>query len=213
MTRLVIQLVGRIPNAELDRDVVKMQVDAFKKKIEPLLEAKSTDLQTKEEVGEASVAKIFEEIKVMFQDLPGRIQRRTDPEYAAEVRRRHRLNPRFIDEIANAISKDFGDPIVLLVVSSFFKDDFPWLYELAVDTYRKLEAHSPEGSDALKRLMRITEISVHHPAFREISRISGPRRFEREETMMFFMHIMERTLSLVRGTPVVDLDTVKVGSA
>jgi hypothetical protein len=33
LTQLVMQLVSRIPNAEPDRDVVKMQVAAFKTKI------------------------------------------------------------------------------------------------------------------------------------------------------------------------------------
>jgi TIR domain len=38
LTRLVIQLAGRIPGAEPDRDVVKTQVEAFKQKVKPLLD-------------------------------------------------------------------------------------------------------------------------------------------------------------------------------
>ena len=81
LTRLVIQLVGRIPGAEPDRDVVIMQVETFKQKVQSILEKQKQpqDNLTNETQEETSVAKIFEEIKVMFKDLPGRIERRIDP--------------------------------------------------------------------------------------------------------------------------------------
>jgi hypothetical protein len=52
LTQFVIQLLGRIPEAEPDRDVVKMQVEAFKQKIAPLLEAQKQPLKEKEKQDE-----------------------------------------------------------------------------------------------------------------------------------------------------------------
>ena len=213
LTSLVIQLVGRIPNAEPDRDVVKIQVEAFKQKISPLFEAKSAEIRTKEEADEASIAKIFEEIKVMFQDLPGRIERRIDPESSAEIRRRRKIHPHFLDKIMHIAGKETGDPVVLLIVCSLFKDDFPWLYEIALDVYRKFESRSVDAPDALKRFVRLFEIATHHPMFREFGPRSRERRFELEETMSFALHTMERTLSAIGANPPLNTDAPPSGGA
>lgn len=53
--------------------------------------------ETDEEADGASVAKLFEEVKVMFQDLPGRIERRIDVDYPSNVRKR-RKSSRYIYE-------------------------------------------------------------------------------------------------------------------
>jgi hypothetical protein len=81
LTKLVTQLMCRIPNAEPDKDTVKMQVDIFKTRIAELqksLPASTKKTQLERDTDE-SVAKLFEEIKVMFKDLPGRIDKRIDP--------------------------------------------------------------------------------------------------------------------------------------
>lgn len=72
LTQLVMQLVRRIPNAEPDRDVVKMQVASFKTKIASLLNAQEGMESDEQESEETSVAKILEEIKLIFQDLPSK---------------------------------------------------------------------------------------------------------------------------------------------
>lgn len=83
LTKLVFQLVDRIPNSEPDRDTIKFQVEKFKIKVSEILEKlgkiepKAHDSKTDVSVNEIenSSAKLFEEIKVMFQDLPSRIDR------------------------------------------------------------------------------------------------------------------------------------------
>lgn len=71
ITKLVEQLVRRLPHAEPDHDTVKGQVDQFKSRVESILTAEASDSDgTAPEYDEASTAKLFEEIKVMFQDLP-----------------------------------------------------------------------------------------------------------------------------------------------
>lgn len=196
LTRLVIQLVSRIPNAEPDRDVVKMQVQTFNSRVGELLNANLSEPavpETEESNTTSAVAKMFEEIKVMYQDLPSRIERRFDPDRMSEIRRRRTsLHPRFLEEIVEFGSKDRGDPIALLVLLSQFKDDFPWLYELGAESYRKIKAKDPDAPDDLKRLMRMIEMAIHHPMFRELGYFSKRRREEVEESLMFLRHYMER---------------------
>ena len=194
LTRLVIQLVGRIPGAEPDRDVVKMQVEAFKQKVQPLLEKQKLpqDQHPDEKQEEASVAKIFEEIKVMFQDLPGRIERRVDPESSMNRKRMRRIHPMLMDDILHMTGKEFGENLAPLIIGSLFKDDFPWLYEVAAEVYRKLETGHPDASDALRRFIKLFDRMAHHPMMREMRDRSKESRFEMEEMMMFSQHMLER---------------------
>ena len=82
LTKLVFQLVNRIPNSEPDEDTIKFQVGKFKETISTILD--SDDFAKDErgssaEIKDNSSAKLFEEIKVMFQDLPSRIESNISP--------------------------------------------------------------------------------------------------------------------------------------
>lgn len=197
LTRLVIQLVGRIPGAEPDRDVVKMQVETFKQKVQPLLEKQrlTQDMSSDEKQDETSVAKIFEEIKVMFQDLPGRIERRVDPESSMHRKRIRQMHPKLIDEVLHMTGKELGDNLSPLIIGSFFKEDFPWLYEVGVEAYRKLESGHPDSADALRRFVKLIDRIARHPIMWEMQERSKERRFEMEEMMMFSHHILERIVA------------------
>lgn len=194
LTRLVIQLVSRIPGAEPDRDVVKMQVETFKQKVAPLLEKQKLpkDQVLDEKQDETSVAKIFEEIKVMFQDLPARIERRVDPESSMNRKRMRRMHPRFMDEIFHMTGKEFGDNLGPLIIGSFFRDEFPWLYEVGAEVYRKLESGHPDAADALRQFVNLIERMTHHPMMWEMQDRSKEKRFEFEEMMMISHRMLDR---------------------
>ncbi|PWB89718.1 hypothetical protein C5688_13910 [Methylocystis sp. MitZ-2018] len=107
LTRLVMQLVNRIPNAEPDREVVRAQVGNFKKVIAPLFQNGTTATPVKKN-DETSVIKLFEEIKIMYQDLPSRIERRTvDPLVGIPSRRRMVL----ADKMLHAIELPPNEPL------------------------------------------------------------------------------------------------------
>lgn len=194
LTRLVIQLVGRIPNAEPDRDVVRMQVESFKERVAPLLEVKNEDDSKNSENDDSSVAKIFEEIKVMFQDLPARIERRVDPDSHSARRRGRRMHPKILDEFMHMTTKEANSNISILVVASLLKEDFPWLYDLAVEVYRKLESDHPRAADSLIEYYKIFEHLLHGPFMWEMSGRTKDRVFEMEELMMYSRHLLEKTL-------------------
>ena len=192
ITQLVIQLVSKIPNAEPDRDVVKMQVGTFKARIATQPKNTPSPKQTKAEAGEASTAKMFEEIKVMFQDLPARIEKRSDAARVFGGPRKRRPSPKGFDEAMMTLNKEFGPPISILLIGSLVKDEFPWLYEIAIDTYRKVESGAQDSSDAARKLIGLLDITLHHPAFRDFLPHHPERRFELEETFMYAMHILAR---------------------
>jgi len=209
LTRLIIQLVGRIPGAEPDRDVVKTQVETFKQKVQPLLDKQKLpqDHNSDNKQDETSVAKIFEEIKVMFKDLPGRIERRVDPESSMNRKRMRRMHPIFMDEMLHMTGKEFGDNLGPLIIGSFFKEDFPWLYEVAAEVYRKSESGHPDAADALRRFVKLIDRLAYHPLMREMQEQSKERRFEMEEMMMFSHHMLERiVIRTEKANPALNAD-------
>lgn len=195
LTQLVMQLVSRIPNAEPDRDVVKMQVASFKEKIAPLLNAQDGVEQGDQDTDEASVAKIFEEIKVMFQDLPSRIEHRMDPGNSKFDLRSGRMQMRMMGDFLEMHPKEMGASFKILVIASQFRDEIPWLYDVAVETYRKVESGTPGRAEAVGRLVQFFEMTLHHPMWREIRFRSKERGFHFEESIDFAMHSLMRLSS------------------
>ncbi|MBL4754825.1 MAG: toll/interleukin-1 receptor domain-containing protein [Flavobacteriales bacterium] len=191
LTKLVIQLVNRIPNAEPDKGVIKMQVEAFKKQAE---EITSKEPETENNDGElmedSSVAKLFEEVKIMFQDLPERIDRNTDPR---RKRRRFPFHPKIMHEVMYMSEKSGDRYLGFLIVISFFKEDMPWVYEIGKETYETLKRAKTGASkdNAISSFRRMIKHSLHHPMFVDMMDSKDSYRML-EELMYFSEEILSR---------------------
>lgn len=165
LTKLVMQLVRRIPNSEPDRDAVAMQAKGFRVKAAEILKTQSDGKKgvEKPSVDETTVAKLFEEVKVMFQDLPGRIDGRLS-ENGAQRRRFRRFHPMMFEEMMHMSEKMGGEPIGLLMLLSVFRDDAPWLYELGRELYAALKrGNNAEIENALETFKRTSEMTLRGP--------------------------------------------------
>jgi hypothetical protein len=168
LTKLVMQLVGRIPNSEPDRDAVLMQVRTFKDKAKAVLEMldASPDDVDRASVDDTSVAKLFEEVKVMFQDLPSRIEGRLDP---VRHKRGRRFHPRMIEELLHHMSRDFEDPTGLLLLIGLFREELPWLHELGLEFYRSIKGgNKTQIQKTMKPLMTALDFMRHGPFLDEM---------------------------------------------
>lgn len=193
LTKLVMQLVRRIPGSEPDHDAIQMQVRTFKERATTTLESLA-DPQAVEEkesaVGDASVAKLFEEVKVMFQDLPTRIESRL-VERPLKPRRLRRFSP-MLFELSEVVSSKEGDPVGLLVIASLFRDEAPWLYEMAIEAYRCAKAGDTKGADLLvRKLVEAAEFTVHSPLGDDLGWSKDMHMMIREMPM-FMDHLMRR---------------------
>jgi hypothetical protein len=113
-------------------------VNAFRDGVAKLLPAKPTALVSQTETD--SVAKLFEEIKVMFRDLPGRLQGQIHESLGPRVRRRRRMSPMMLMDMIHHSGEHFDDPALgWLIVLGNFKDDAPWLYEIGLEVYQALK--------------------------------------------------------------------------
>lgn len=148
LTKLIMQLVRRIPNSEPDREAIAMQVNHFNENIKKILSRKENEKvsDTNEKIDDASIAKLFEEVKLMFQELPSRIEYRTSSESAITQNRIRQLPPFLIEELV-ALSVKLNKPIGILIAFGRFRDAQPWLYEIGKDLYYALESGNREEID------------------------------------------------------------------
>lgn len=190
LTQLVMQLVRRIPNAEPDRDVVKMQVASFREKALKAINEANNDENKPESADSTSVAKLFEEVKVMFQDLPLRIEKRIDPDMRRRNKRRY--PPPMLFELADELGRGNIDGAPLLFITSQFRDDVPWLYDLSVEINRQLNVGDPRAIDTIMSLDRMMDMFMRHPMFREFGYRSKENFFDFDEVIYVVQKILSR---------------------
>ena len=152
LTSLVVQLLRRVPNAEPDREIVLSQVQQFKEAAKGLAKATEPDRKKGgEAVDEASTAKLFEEVKLMFKDLPSRVEGRLSKSLGSpRERRRRRFHPVMFERMMFG-GPEGDDPISLLVLAGMIRDEIPWFYEVTLEAYRVIKTGT---NDELTGLMK-----------------------------------------------------------
>lgn len=190
LIKLVNQLARRIPNLELDSDVVKTQVASFKETEAVLLKKFASGPSkpvVKEESEESVVAKLSEEMK----SLPSRVaERLAEAGEPFRRRRMRRFHPMMIEEILH-VAGEPGDPVGILMAASLIRDDLPWLYELAMEVYRAAKDGDMEGiENEMVRLRRFSEFAMRGPFMEEF----GFGSKEAQMLAMEFPRMLERVL-------------------
>lgn len=206
LTKLVNQLARRVPNLELDGDVVKTQVAAFKTTEAALLKKLSAGAlrqDTKDEVDESAVAKLAEEMKA----LPSRVAERLGESGESFIRRRRmrRFHPMMFEELMH-MSGEPGDPVAILMAASMVRDDMPWLYELAMEVYRAVKTEDIDTIEReMNRLRRFSEVMMRGPFMEEFGFGGKDAHVFAMEFPRMLEHVLMRTLDMSMresGSPV-----------
>jgi len=188
LTGLVTQLVKRNPGAEPRQEAVRMQVHAFRERVSQLQKKRATPGASAPagRLDESALAKLFEEVKAMFRDLPERVQESVGRRRAG---RRQFLHPMMFEEmIFHPALKDSpdGEGAAWLMLGSMAGDEMPWLHELAMEMYRACCSRNPEriagARDAARKTLRALSESR---TFRHMIREDDP------EMNMMLRHIPE----------------------
>jgi len=171
ITKLVMELVAQIPNADPNRDAIEIQTKQFFERAKELIAGseEATD-DDKPPVDDASVAKLFEEVKVMFQDLPSRLEDRISSAIRPFGRRRgRRFHPMMLEEIMHMDGREDNDPIGILLGASIVREEMPWFYEIAREIYNNLKSGEIESAHReLHRLRRMSEMVIHGPFMEDV---------------------------------------------
>ena len=204
LTKLVIQLIKRNPDASPREEAIKMQVRVFLEGIKSLLGAKGKAI-AHVPADDSNVAKLFEEVKVMVRELPERVDDRVRlATKRGSMRKGRRLHPMMFEEVMfhPALRDGRGEPAAgWLLFISLMRDDFPWLYELGMDLYRALRTGNMRSiTEARQNLLATLEVIVHGPLFHEMYRPDD------EEVYFMIKHLpqlvdrlLERTVSKARA--------------
>ena len=101
ITGLVLQLIRRHPQAAPREEAVRRQVQAFRQSVATLLkDRKKEPAQPSARVDETSVAKFFEEIKVLVRDVPDRVASELGGDSRLRrMRKRRRFHPMMFEEL------------------------------------------------------------------------------------------------------------------
>ncbi|NUR22488.1 toll/interleukin-1 receptor domain-containing protein [Frateuria sp.] len=174
LTKLVIQLIRRNPDASPREEAVRMQVQVFLQGVKSLLNSKGKSAgQTGAD--DSNVAKLFEEVKVMVRELPERVDDRVrSATKRGGLRRGRRLHPMMFEELLfHPVLRESnkGPASAWLLFISAMREDFPWLYELGMELYHALRSNNSKAvAEARRNLLAVLDITTHGPLFHEMYR-------------------------------------------
>jgi hypothetical protein len=184
ITGLVLQLIRRHPQAAPREEAVRLQAKAFRETIATLLKERKNDgVPVPAKTEDTSVAKFFEEIKVLVRDVPDRVAM----EVGGGVRvgrgkRRFRFHPGMMDEMFHhPMFMDLSPGMPILIAVSVLRDDFPWLYELGAQFFRAAEGRNPAKAHQTGMLLLRTIELTHHGPFSEMMGLYS-------DDMMSYLH-------------------------
>ena len=161
LIKLVTQLVRKIPNSEPDEEVIRTQVKRFKEKIAPMLGAieEHNDSSNNESKDGTNVANLYEEIKIMFQDLPSKIGGNL---ITKQERPLKKAPPRELDLVIHELSS-FRLDFAIIASLGFLKEEFPWVYDIGIETLKIIKSGNRRNSiEAIKAFDSI----ITHTVFR-----------------------------------------------
>lgn len=181
LTKLVVQLLQRNPDAAPREEAVRTQVRVFRESVDKILKkrgaAKVVEAPPSEE---QSVAKLFEEVKAMVRELPERVDERV-----ASVSRRgighRRLHPAMLEELLfnpPFLDEGSGNSVGLLIFLSLIKDDLPWLYEPGMEFYRAIQSGTRSDVERTgENLIRIVKYARNSKLMYRFTRNEGDDLF------------------------------------
>lgn len=119
----------------------------------PELEKKATAIPKPS--GQAKHARpqpeILEELVTSVRSLDSRFREIADEGPRGFRHRWRRMHPMMLLELGHMLGGKRGDPIVLLLMASFFRDEMPWMYELGLEAYRMARDGTPDEALAARR--------------------------------------------------------------
>jgi hypothetical protein len=201
LTKLVMQLLRRNPDASPREEAVKTQVRVFRKNVEAILERQGkVELDDHSASEEQNIAKLFEEVKAMVRELPERVDERVASVSSRDLARR-RFSPGVLEELmfsSELRDERSGMSVSWLIFLSLVRDDIPWLYEPGMEFYRALRAGKMSAARvARENVLRIVEVTVRSKFLYRVFR--GERG--REEIVFLLRHLHEFTDRIMQESP------------
>lgn len=173
LTKLVMQLLNRNPDAAPRQEAVQRQVKVFSETAAKILQGKDNGTtKLPANTDESNIAKLFEETKIMIRELPSRVDERVRVASRRNgVKLGRKFHPMMFEEILHHpqfSSKGDGGALGWLIFISTIRDDIPWLYEAGLELYRALRSKKMSAiMEARDRFMHLSDFTFQGPLFQE----------------------------------------------
>ncbi len=113
-----------------------------------------------------SQGEILEELVSSVRNVEMRVRDAMDDEPGFRRRFRRRISPGMLMDVTRSLSDEPYDPIQILIFFSLFRDELPWLYELALAFYRAIsEGNREQAQASFEKLKRALEMGSRGPFF------------------------------------------------
>ncbi len=158
----VIQSLNQLAPHPVPEDRVRQLFDAlwpeFEKKVSSIPEASALARHTRPQ------PEILEELVASVRTLDSKFREVAEEGLRGQRGRFRGFHPMMVHELRHMLGEKPGDPIILLVLASFFREEMPWMYELGMEAYRAAKDGLPEeAAAARKRFIRASEALRHGP--------------------------------------------------
>lgn len=141
---------------------------------------------------------ILEELVSGIRNVEMRVRDAMEDDFSRSKRRKFKYHEMMMMEAMHRVADSPRDPIQILVLAGFLRDEVPWVYELALDAYRAIQAgKKAPAKKAITKFLRSIEVLK-----------DGPFGAEFGISRRAFHMIMHETIPLLEMQED-DLDTVK----
>jgi hypothetical protein len=158
----VVQSLNQLATHAVPEDRVKQLFDA----LWPELEAKVASIPKASAPAKHArpQPEILEELVASVRSLDSKFREIAEEGPRGLRHRSRRFHPMMLHELSHMLGEKRGDPIVLLVLASVFRDEMPWLYELGIEAYRMAKNGTPEEAVAARnRFQKAAELMRRGP--------------------------------------------------
>jgi hypothetical protein len=161
----VIQSLNQLAPHAVPEDRVKQLFDALwpelEKKVASIPKASTPAKHARPQ------PEILEELVASIRSLDSKF-REVSEEGPRGFRRFRRFHPMMLHELSHMLGEKPGDPIILLVLASMFREEMPWMYELGMEAYRMVKTGTPSDAIAARRrFLKAAELMHRGPFFPE----------------------------------------------
>lgn len=157
LTKLVVQLLTRVPNSSPRDAAIRVQVRHFLEKLKEAGTSPAKPVVYQDGSG-TRVAELFEEVRAMVRELPEKVDNRLRVGTAEDSqKRRQRFNLIVFEDRAfqpERILNTHEPALGWLLFISIFRDEAPWLYELGLELYRAMRARDREAIAVVREDLR-----------------------------------------------------------
>ncbi len=109
-------------------------------------------------------SEVLEELVAGVRSVEMRVRDALEDGPELRMRRRRKFHPEMMMDMRHRMMDSPDDPIQILMMASLFREEVPWFYEIALETYRAVRSGDPlQTRSAIRRYKDASEMLRRGP--------------------------------------------------